>query len=168
MKKYNLVGNRYGKLVVLEETDMRTRDLIVWKCQCDCGNICYVDTRMLMNHGKLCCGCSTSEIIKEHKAYLYVDGTSLHAIMQKKSSNNKSGCRGVCYYKEAKSWRAYISFKKKRYYLGYYKNIEDAKKARKDAEQHLYGSFIDYYKDKYPDEWKKISASNNKSNARKG
>ena len=43
----NLVGQRFGKLVVLEETDMRKGTNVIWKCQCDCGNITYAITSSL-------------------------------------------------------------------------------------------------------------------------
>lgn len=40
------VGQRYGKLVVLEENgfveDSYGKRRRLWKCQCDCGNICSV------------------------------------------------------------------------------------------------------------------------------
>ena len=42
MKK-DLVGNRYGKLVVLEDSGLRAPNRgVIWKCQCDCGNITWV------------------------------------------------------------------------------------------------------------------------------
>lgn len=41
--KKDLVGNRYGKLVVLEDSGLRAHNRgIIWKCQCDCGNITWV------------------------------------------------------------------------------------------------------------------------------
>lgn len=44
----NLIGNHYGKLTVLEKTSSRTKnDNVIWKCQCECGNICYVSTNHL-------------------------------------------------------------------------------------------------------------------------
>jgi len=36
----NLIGERFGRLTVIEKTDKRKNGSIVWKCQCDCGNIC--------------------------------------------------------------------------------------------------------------------------------
>ncbi len=40
-----LVGKRFGKLVVIEPTEQRVKKCIVWKCQCDCGNITFKSTR---------------------------------------------------------------------------------------------------------------------------
>ena len=41
---------------------------------------------------------------------------------------------GVCWSSTANKWRAYISLEGKQKHLGYFDNIEDAIKARKDAE----------------------------------
>lgn len=49
--------------------------------------------------------------------------------------NNSSGCKGVCWDTHKSSWRAYISIDKKHIELGYYKNKDDAIKARKQAEE---------------------------------
>lgn len=57
----DLTGKRFGKLVVLEETDQRLRDYIVWKCQCDCGNICYITSWCLNNGHTNSCGCLKSK-----------------------------------------------------------------------------------------------------------
>lgn len=37
MKYKDLTGLRIGKLTVLEPTDQRIRNAVVWKCRCDCG-----------------------------------------------------------------------------------------------------------------------------------
>ena len=56
-------------------------------------------------------------------------------------SNNKSGFLGVCYNERFGTWRAYITVNKKRFHLGTYKNLEDAVKVRKEAENILQGDF---------------------------
>lgn len=50
-------------------------------------------------------------------------------------SNNTSGYKGVHWFKPAKLWRAYIGGSKNRKELGYFKDIKDAIKARKEAER---------------------------------
>ena len=58
----NLIGKVFGKLTVLEQTDKRINRNIVWKCQCECGNIYYATTHNLVN-GHICsCGCLSSSI----------------------------------------------------------------------------------------------------------
>ena len=54
----NLVGQKFGKLSVLEDSGQRT-DLgqILWKCQCDCGHITYVIGTRLKSGHTTSCGC---------------------------------------------------------------------------------------------------------------
>lgn len=57
----NLVGDRFGKLVVIEKSDFRASDgCIMWKCQCDCGKITFVNTNSLKNGDIESCGCIRS------------------------------------------------------------------------------------------------------------
>ena len=55
--KSNLVGQRFGKLLVVEETKERQYEKVVWKCQCDCGNIVYLNTTRLRQGNDISCGC---------------------------------------------------------------------------------------------------------------
>ena len=47
MKGKDLTGKRFGKLTVLEPTDQRVRDAVVWRCRCECGNEILVESRRL-------------------------------------------------------------------------------------------------------------------------
>lgn len=57
-------GQRYGKLVVLEEagftTDSYNKRRRLWKCQCDCGNICSIQGVYLASGDTNSCGCINS------------------------------------------------------------------------------------------------------------
>lgn len=57
MKGKDLTGIRIGKLTVLEPTAQRIRNALVWKCQCDCGNIIFVESRRLKPGVIYSCGC---------------------------------------------------------------------------------------------------------------
>ena len=57
----DLKGQRFGKLLVLEQTDMRANGAVVWKCQCDCGNITYGSSKALQCGDKMSCGCLKSK-----------------------------------------------------------------------------------------------------------
>lgn len=61
-KKLNLKGKRFGKLVVLEETNQRVDNKVVWKCRCDCGNIAYVVGTYLTQAKRKSCGCSRKPV----------------------------------------------------------------------------------------------------------
>ena len=53
----NLIGEKFGRLTVIEKTDMRKHGNIVWKCQCDCGNMHYAYTNLLTSGEVKSCGC---------------------------------------------------------------------------------------------------------------
>lgn len=58
----NLLGKKYGKLVVIEKTNERASDgCIIWKCLCECGNITYTNTNSLKNGDTQSCGCIRSK-----------------------------------------------------------------------------------------------------------
>lgn len=53
--KINLLGQTFGKLKVVEETKERKNNSVVWKCQCECGNIVYYSTKELRSDGIIQC-----------------------------------------------------------------------------------------------------------------
>lgn len=64
-RNIEMIGKRFGRLVVVEKTEQRKRRSVVWKCLCDCGNFFFAETRKL-NEGKIkSCGC----IIKERQHF---------------------------------------------------------------------------------------------------
>lgn len=60
--KKDLTNQRFGKLVVIEDSGRRgANGGVIWKCQCDCGNIAYVAGNSLTRkkNGTISCGCKT-------------------------------------------------------------------------------------------------------------
>lgn len=163
-KQKDISGQRFGKLVAEYPTDKRSGSSVKWNCKCDCGNDCEVSSYSLISGNTRSCGCLAKESLeiahvysKEANRKRMKEGTDVSRIVNGKTcKNNKSGCTGVCYDSRAKSWKAYISFKGKRYRLGNYKKLDDAISARKTAENELYGPFLEWYKDTYPEQWEKL------------
>ena len=60
---------------------------------------------------------------------------------RKSNINNTSGCKGVSWNKCNKAWEVKISKDGKRYYLGMYKDKEEAIKVRKEAEKKYFGEY---------------------------
>jgi hypothetical protein len=58
--KLNLIGQRYGKLIVTGEAGSNGRKT-QWVCQCDCGKEIIAQTIILRHAGKTSCGCDTDE-----------------------------------------------------------------------------------------------------------
>lgn len=58
-QKNDLIGLKFGKLIVIDSTDLRSKNgNVIWKCKCECGNIDYVSTNNLLNGRVKSCGCS--------------------------------------------------------------------------------------------------------------
>ena len=71
MKKLNLSGERYGKLLVIKETEPiinpSGRKRTMWLCQCDCGNYHKASTDNLRSGEVTSCGCAKdSRWLKTH------------------------------------------------------------------------------------------------------
>lgn len=71
MQKLDLIGQKYGRLTVLEQAESRTSpngtQVTMWKCQCDCGNIVYRSSSNLRHVKHPSCGCWISELTSKRK-----------------------------------------------------------------------------------------------------
>lgn len=122
------------------------------------------------------CGCIVSEKSSENMKEGWKNTTSkgyenntqvFSMIAETKSKNNTSGTRGVSFNKRSGKWTAYIGFQNNIIHLGSYSTIESAIAARKDAEEKIYGGFIEEFKKEHPDRWKIIEESHKKAQRRK-
>ena len=69
-KRFERIGERYERLLILSDTGKRTKALNrVVLCQCDCGKICEVDLSKLRMGKTLSCGCIRPERIRLAKEY---------------------------------------------------------------------------------------------------
>ena len=75
------------------------------------------------------------------KCNLRICTSSQNGINKSMMSNNKSGYTGVVWLETVQKWKAQIRINKKNIYLGTYENIEDAIKARRDAEIKYFGEW---------------------------
>lgn len=62
-KPLDLLGKKFGNLLVVEKTDKRKDLHIIWKCVCDCGNIYYAKGSYLKCGHITSCGCKYREKI---------------------------------------------------------------------------------------------------------
>ena len=53
----NLVGKKFGKLMVLSLLEERKKSKVVYKCICDCGNSCETQSDNLVSGNSKSCGC---------------------------------------------------------------------------------------------------------------
>ena len=62
----DLTDMRFTLLVCKEPTDRRNNSgSVVWKCECDCGNICYVPVSELVTGNTKSCGCLSHPPLKD-------------------------------------------------------------------------------------------------------
>lgn len=63
------VGEKYGRLTILNITDKKSKDgQIIIECQCDCGKITYVQKRHLLEGHTKSCGCLNREITSQNNS----------------------------------------------------------------------------------------------------
>lgn len=63
--KNSLVGQRFGKLTVLEKVGNARNKEYLWKCQCDCGNTLNVTSYHLRSGHTQSCGCYITEKVEK-------------------------------------------------------------------------------------------------------
>lgn len=57
----DLSGQRFGKLVAQEPTELRKQSCVVWKCLCDCGKTALLSSRELLKGTITSCGCEAKK-----------------------------------------------------------------------------------------------------------
>lgn len=133
-QRLDLTGQRFGMLTVLEPAE-NIGSMTAWRCRCDCGKETVVMTGHLRSGQTTSCGCKPKGT--------FVDGTCIELLRSKTiRRNNTSGVTGVEWVPAANKWKAIISFKGQRHYLGCYGKFEDAVEARKLAEEMYHDSFV--------------------------
>lgn len=114
-----------------------------------CGNPSEMRLSFVKNTGK-CMRCTNN--IKKHSTAVHqltdIDGSSLISVKirleGKVNRNSSTGVNGVFF--DRGKYRAAISFKGKKTYLGRYATIEEAAAARKQAEEILYKEYLNEHK----------------------
>ena len=160
MKIPDLIGRKYDMLTVLEYAYRTHYRENVWKCKCDCGKICTVNQRTLLDeHHYHSCGCSRVKYLKKGTSDLCQkagkaraqkrnkDGVNVDMLFREKTiSTNTSGVQGVAWNNTARKWHSYIGYQGKRYTLGYFSSFDDVVNVRRMALEHVKRkTFPDYY-----------------------
>lgn len=69
-KALELTGLRFNKITVLAKSSERTRDgQVLWKCECDCGEIKLIRASSLKSGNSQSCGCSIGKNLYKHGLY---------------------------------------------------------------------------------------------------
>lgn len=146
------IGKRFGRLIVESVSDKKSNSgRTLLHCKCDCGNYIDVSISALNSCATVSCGCYIAEIARKiaplaHKAQGNYDGTSLQNCKSNTIPNtNTSGYRGVTYNNKTGMYQAYITFKKKHYYLGAFYEAEEASRTYQVAKEKIHGEFVEWY-----------------------
>ena len=151
----DVIGNKFGKLTPLKSLSDKGR--AAYLCKCDCGNFIEVKRSELLSGKTKSCGCIRTETSKKSMEKIQkqglktlkkasIDGTNLYSLHQKTSKNSTTGIKGVSYTKSGK-YRAYINLKRKQKHLGVFDTLEEAKKAREEAEKEIFDPLFEKHKE---------------------
>lgn len=139
----NIVGEKYGRLTVIEDSGERAYGVIKWRCKCECGNECLAMGYQLKNGSIKSCGCYNRDRIQKVGQRNSIEKPRMFKGLDK---NNTSGYKGVVWNHVCKRWIARITVDRKLYHLGTYKDIEDAAAMRAKAveavKEHRFEEFI--------------------------
>lgn len=155
-----MVGKKYDRLMIrkLTKADVHGKRVMAFECECDCGNVVYVEPVRI--GAVKSCGCLLKEVsaarAKASVEKMFFEGTNPHSFNAKMPSTNTSGCKGVAWNKNTGRWRAFISFQKHKYFLGEYSEFQDAVVARKKAENELFGDFLAWLEKEHPERYARI------------
>ncbi len=153
LNRIDLTGQRFGLLRAIKPLNKVINKSMVWLFECDCKNLCEATVHAVKSEGRQSCGCLRYENkVKQASKMLekreLINGTDVNIILSKKLlSNNTSGFKGVSWYNTQRLWAAKIQFQGKTYRLGFFHQLEDAVKARAEAEERLHGPFLEWYEE---------------------
>lgn len=79
MKPVDIVGQRFGHLIVIERIGSRWGHSL-WKCKCDCGIVCERTANQLTMNKTVSCGCMTPTAQRNSQYRHGKTGTRLYRI----------------------------------------------------------------------------------------
>lgn len=155
----DLSRQRFEKLTVIERSGSSENGRALWLCQCDCGNRIVTSATSLRRGESTSCGkCLTNERIEHARKDLLtnktIDGVQVPLLTKKVRSDSGTGHKGV--HRRLRNgkekFEVTITVKGKRKYIGTFTNINDAIKARQQAEKEYFDPYIRALKEKENDE----------------
>lgn len=161
----NYIDKEFGALKVIGFAGFKpvsNRRVPFMRCECQkCGNFTEIPLyRLKAGQAKQCSKCAHKNLSAGNDIVKMAakSGSSVLAIKSRKANkNNRSGHAGVSWVPGLQKWRAYITFRRRQYYLGLYDDYDKAVIARETAEKEIYEKFLEWYEKEYPEEWEKIN-----------
>lgn len=105
-------GQRFGRLLVVEEAGRNNLKKVLWKCLCDCGNTVLRVSGDLVTGNSVSCGCYLKEKITKHGGWKKASYNTWRAMMRrcnnpKDKDYKRYGAMGV---KVCHQWYDYAQF----------------------------------------------------------
>ena len=112
MKLIDRTGQRFGRLVVLEQAGRTATKKVLWKCKCDCGNETQTDSGSLVTGNTESCGCILKEAITKHGGWKKSSYNTWRAMIRrctnpKDKDYKRYGAKGITVCPE---WMDYANF----------------------------------------------------------
>lgn len=118
---HNLLGLKFGKLIVIKKLSKRKNGYVVWRCICDCGSTVEITSNSLTTGHTRSCGCLIHEILikrnLKHGDAFRRKNNRLYGIwinMRQRCFNSQHrdykywGGKGI---RTCKEWNNYLNFK---------------------------------------------------------
>lgn len=114
MGKLDLLGKRFGRLVVVAEAGRTKYGNVIWECGCDCGRISIIETSNLSSGDTKSCGCLQRESRVTHglsktPAYNSWIDMNQRCMNHKDTSFKHYGGRGIQICKEWLNFEAFFA-----------------------------------------------------------
>ena len=149
-RRNDVTGQRRGHLTAIRPTDQRRNGATVWEWRCDCGATVLKALGLVGDSASTMCPTCARKLKKEQAAAMrdrqerdedhnMVLGNLEGLRAGKLFRNNTSGVRGVSWHGPNKMWVARIEVNGKTKTIGYYKTIDEAARARREAVKRKYG-----------------------------
>lgn len=124
-----IINKKIGRLTVLEKTNKKSREDILYKCECECGNIAYRTKHVLESSHARSCGCLQRDEAKKQVKYLNDENIRLRTSLNKKpNKGNSTGFKGVSTYRQSNrtKYKASLNYKGKTYQKKGFATAEEA------------------------------------------
>lgn len=108
-RRQDLMGQRFGKLVVIAKMGKNKRQRCLWKCRCDCGGTIILDTGSLTTGNTQSCGCLRPARHGMSKTRIYITWCSMmsRCYNPRTSSYKNYGGRGI---EVCERWHNFVNF----------------------------------------------------------